>query len=86
MGNLELLLVLRTEELRLTSLLGGFGDGVGEGNIGAVDPVFEKARELLDCETAAEEGLGLGGMLESFEKEESRFHAACVTVLPQPET
>jgi len=86
MGSRELLLVLLTEELRLTSLLGGFDDGMWEGTIGVVEPVFEMARELLDCETAAEEGLGLGGMLESFEKDESRFHAACVTVVPQPET
>jgi len=75
MGSLELLRVLRTDDVRLTSLFGGLGGDVKVGNMGVVEPVFEKAMELFDCETAAEEGRGLDGRLASFEENKERFRA-----------
>ena len=81
-GKRELLLVLRTEDERLTSLFGGTEGGLEVGNMGVKEPAFESATELFDCETAAEASLGLEGRLESLEeKAESRFsHVGCVTL------
>ena len=72
MGILEPTLVLRTEEDLLTSLLGGAGVGEKEGNIGVVDPAFEKASEALDCETATECGLFPEVILPSFDENVER--------------
>lgn len=80
--------MLWTEDDRLTSLLGGIGGGgVVVANMGVVEPVFEKAKEPFDCETAAESGLGLDGRLDSMaENVERRFsHVDCVTEEAQPE-
>ena len=58
-------LALRTDGERFTSLLGGSAGGVLSGNIGVVEPEYEKATEPLDCEMAAEPGREGGVRLES---------------------
>lgn len=68
--------MLRTEDERLTNLLGGLkvAGGVEAPNTGAVEPEVEKAKEPFDCETVAEPGRGLEGRLESREENvERRF-------------
>lgn len=82
------LLMLRTEDDRLTNLFGGLeGGGVDVANIGLADPVNEKALEAFECETAAEAGRGLDGIVDSNEeKVERRFsHGDCVTEDAHPE-
>ena len=61
MGNLDPdggvpLELLRTEDARFTSLFGGKGAGLLFGNIGVVEPAWEKATEPFDCDTAADPG------------------------------
>ena len=62
-------LALRTDGERFTSLLGGSAGGVLSGNIGVVEPEYEKATEPLDCEMAAEPGrrvaLGLSRVMRT---------------------
>lgn len=67
LGYGEPLEVLRSEEDRLTSLLGGSGGGVLSGNIGVMDPALEKATDPFEYDTAAEPGREVGARLESRE-------------------
>lgn len=64
------LLVLRRDDERLTSLLGGIDDGgVVSRNMDVVEPVGEKANEPFDCATAPEPGRETGVLLESRDEE-----------------
>lgn len=59
---------LRTEEERLTSLLGGSGGGGrSPGIMGAVEPSCEKAIEPLEQDTEGDSGPGLVSLLEGCE-------------------
>lgn len=49
----------------MTSLFRGCEVGPLPGNMGVVDPAWEKAKEPLECDTAAEEGREAGVLLES---------------------
>lgn len=49
----------------MTSLFRGCEVGPLPGNMGVVDPAWEKAKEPLECEIAADEGREAGVLLES---------------------
>lgn len=64
-AELEWALKLRTDDERLTSLLGGKFVEFSTGKSGAVEGAFEYATEPLECETAAEVGREEGVRLDS---------------------
>lgn len=79
-------MVLRSEAGRFTSLLGGSGAGAPSGNIGVMDPVWEKAMEPLERDSADEPGRE--GVMESREVdmllERRRSHGRVCVREPEP--
>ena len=64
---------VRTEDARLTRRFRDADEVEGLPNMGAVEPLWEKAIEPLEQETAGERGAGVPGRLEETEMEERRL-------------